>query len=68
MRFFPIILSLFVLVLSMAPCLDRDCCEDEAEMSSDQEKHTICTPFCGGCASVNIVIEISHIPFEFSEI
>lgn len=70
MRFFILILSLFVLVLSIAPCSDADCCcnEDtcaEGSDASSNNNHTSCTPFCSGCANFSISFEISHFLFEF---
>ncbi|ABG58342.1 hypothetical protein [Cytophaga hutchinsonii] len=68
-RFFTLLFSLFVLALSIVPCSDTDhCCKEPVEMSSEQEKHIICTPFCTGCASVSTVSAGIHIPAEFHDI
>ncbi|MBY0426353.1 MAG: hypothetical protein K2Q22_12000 [Cytophagales bacterium] len=67
MRFFTIVLSFFVLMLSIAPCSDvENCNQEDVELTADHTDHQheqdFCSPFCI-CACCGCSGFIVSVPF-----
>lgn len=69
MRFFHLMLSLLILVLSIVPCSEKDhCCEDDSKMTSVGDVHSVCTPFCASCVNFSALSELLTLAFQSFEI